>query len=274
MSASRSRSIPGASLFKPNDQWDALVNGQLDIALFPLDYASGKVAAFSATLMPGLIRSPRARPPDRSIAVHDGHAQDHRRSRRDGAVRRLVRRRHGVEGRLHPQAGRSEGRQIPRRGPDFRGDVAGGRRQHRHAALERDLQRVPDRRRPGDRHQPRHLPLDAPLRTGQVPHRAGRQRALDDVRAGADVEEELRGARQGTAGGGDQGRQGRPGLLRFESAGVDDEAIKAFKDHKVEVATLNDAQFDAWLELAKKTSYADYAKDVPNGQKLLDEALR
>src|SRR3974390_2635388 len=48
---------PGASLFKPNQQWDALVNGQLDIALFPLDYASGKVPTFSATLMPGLIRN-------------------------------------------------------------------------------------------------------------------------------------------------------------------------------------------------------------------------
>ena len=48
---------PGASLFKPNDQWNAMVNGQLDISLFPLDYASGKVPAFSATLMPGLIRS-------------------------------------------------------------------------------------------------------------------------------------------------------------------------------------------------------------------------
>src|SRR3954469_15173955 len=48
---------PGASLFKPNDQWNAIVNGQLDIALFPLDYASGKVPVFSATLMPGLIRS-------------------------------------------------------------------------------------------------------------------------------------------------------------------------------------------------------------------------
>ncbi len=33
---------PGASLFKPNDQWNAMVNGQLDISLFPLDYASGK----------------------------------------------------------------------------------------------------------------------------------------------------------------------------------------------------------------------------------------
>src|SRR4029077_9485694 len=57
---------PGASLFKPNDQWNAMVNGQLDITLFPLDYASGKVAAFSATLMPGLIRSQ-----DRAKRVND-----------------------------------------------------------------------------------------------------------------------------------------------------------------------------------------------------------
>src|SRR4051794_11697523 len=48
---------PGASLFKPNDQWNAMVNGQLDISSFPLDYASGKIGAFSATLMPGLVRS-------------------------------------------------------------------------------------------------------------------------------------------------------------------------------------------------------------------------
>src|SRR6266498_686024 len=48
---------PGASLFKPNDQWNAMVNCQLDISSFPLDYASGKVRAFGATLMPGLVRS-------------------------------------------------------------------------------------------------------------------------------------------------------------------------------------------------------------------------
>src|SRR5437870_12735552 len=57
---------PGASLFKPNDQWNAIVNGQLDITLFPLDYASGKVPMFSATLMPGLIRSQ-----DRAKRVND-----------------------------------------------------------------------------------------------------------------------------------------------------------------------------------------------------------
>src|SRR5438132_12523062 len=47
---------PGASLFKPNEQSNALVNGQLDISSFPLDYASGKVRAFGATLMPALVR--------------------------------------------------------------------------------------------------------------------------------------------------------------------------------------------------------------------------
>src|SRR5690349_10762423 len=57
---------PGASLFKPNDQWNAIVNGQLDITLFPLDYASGKVPAFSATLMPGLIRNQ-----DRAKRIND-----------------------------------------------------------------------------------------------------------------------------------------------------------------------------------------------------------
>jgi len=48
---------PGASLFKPKEQWGAMTKGQLDISAFPLDYASGRVPQFSATLMPGLVRN-------------------------------------------------------------------------------------------------------------------------------------------------------------------------------------------------------------------------
>ena len=67
---------PGASLFKPNQQWDAMINGQLDMSLFPLDYASGKVPAFSATLMPGLIRSQdRAKRIDASPFMTDVRAE-------------------------------------------------------------------------------------------------------------------------------------------------------------------------------------------------------
>ena len=54
---------------------------------------------------------------------------------------------------------------------------------------------------------------------------------------------------------------------------VNKEAIKAFEDHKVKVVTLSDADYQAWLDVAKKSSYATFAKDVPNGQKLIDEAL-
>lgn len=49
--------FPGASLFKPNEQWGALTKGQLDMSAFPLDYASGRHPQFSATLMPGLVRN-------------------------------------------------------------------------------------------------------------------------------------------------------------------------------------------------------------------------
>lgn len=49
--------FPGSSLYKAADQWGALTRGQLDMSAFPLDYASGRVPQFSATLMPGLVRN-------------------------------------------------------------------------------------------------------------------------------------------------------------------------------------------------------------------------
>ncbi|WP_119458281.1 TRAP transporter substrate-binding protein DctP [Rhodospirillaceae bacterium SYSU D60014] len=51
------RVFPGASLFKPKDQWNAMIKGQLDITAFPLDYAGGKHPQFHLTLMPGLVKN-------------------------------------------------------------------------------------------------------------------------------------------------------------------------------------------------------------------------
>ena len=51
------RVYPGQSLFKAGDQWSALVRGRLDITALPLDYASGRHAEFSATLMPALVKN-------------------------------------------------------------------------------------------------------------------------------------------------------------------------------------------------------------------------
>ena len=51
------RIYPGASLVKADQQWEAMQKGQVDISAFPLDYASGKHPQFSATLMPGLVKN-------------------------------------------------------------------------------------------------------------------------------------------------------------------------------------------------------------------------
>jgi len=46
------RHYPAKSLYKPKEQWDAMRKGALDMSVFPLDYASGKVPQLSVTLMP------------------------------------------------------------------------------------------------------------------------------------------------------------------------------------------------------------------------------
>jgi len=51
------RHYPSQSLFKARDQWDAMRKGALDLSVFPLDYASGKVPQFSITLMPCTLTS-------------------------------------------------------------------------------------------------------------------------------------------------------------------------------------------------------------------------
>ena len=62
---------PGASLYKPNEQWNAMTRGLLAMSSFPLDYASGRHPEFSATLMPGLVGSL-----DRADRLNDSEFMD------------------------------------------------------------------------------------------------------------------------------------------------------------------------------------------------------
>lgn len=51
------RIYPASSLYKPKEQWEAMKQGSLDLAILPLDYAAGKVPALSITLMPCSVSS-------------------------------------------------------------------------------------------------------------------------------------------------------------------------------------------------------------------------
>jgi hypothetical protein len=37
--------------------------------------------------------------------------------------------------------------------------------------------------------------------------------------------------------------------------------------------TLTRAEYDQWIKVARQSSYEEFAKEVPNGKKLIDAAL-
>lgn len=48
---------PSSSLVKEKEQYDAMLQGALDMSVYPLDYAGGKVPQFGITLMPAMIKN-------------------------------------------------------------------------------------------------------------------------------------------------------------------------------------------------------------------------
>ena len=264
---------PGASLFKANDQWDALVKGQLDVSLFPLDYASGKVPTFSATLMPGLIGSnARAKRINQSQFM-----TDMRKAIADQGV--IVLSDAWFGGGMASKRGCIEkpddvkGLKMRAAGPTFAamweaaganivtppsnevynafqtGVIEGTDTSLGTFASTRLYEQVKCLTAPGD--HALWMMYEPVLMSKKNFEKLNKAQQDAIVKAGKDAQAYYEG----------------------KAPAEDEETIKVFKDHKVEVVTLSDAQFKVWLDLAKKTSYKEYAKDVPNGQKLLDEAL-
>jgi TRAP-type C4-dicarboxylate transport system substrate-binding protein len=61
--------------------------------------------------------------------------------------------------------------------------------------------------------------------------------------------------------------------FKTESKKMDDEMVDTFKKNKVEVITLSPAEADAWRAVAQKTSYKEFADKVPGGKDLIEKAL-
>jgi TRAP-type C4-dicarboxylate transport system substrate-binding protein len=264
---------PGASLFKPNDQWNAMVNGQLDITLFPLDYASGKVPAFSATLMPGLIRSQeRAKRINNSQFMKDVRAEIEK---------------HGVmvlsdawfaggmaaKGGCITKPSDMKGRKFRAAGPTFAGmwEMAGASivsppSNEIYNAFQTGVVNGTDTSLGTFQSMRLYEVTDCLTAPGHNALWFMYEPALMSKKSFDKLNKQQQDAILAA---------GKKAQAYYEGKAdeVNKEAIKAFEDHKVKVVTLTDADYAAWLEVAKKSSYAQFAKDVPNGQKLIDEAL-
>ena len=265
--------FPGASLFKPNEQWNAMVNGQLDISSFPLDYASGKVRAFGVTLMPGLVRSH-----ERAARMNDSPFMKEIKSKIEKAGVIVLSDAWLSGGMASKKAcirtpADVKGLKFRSAGPTFASmwQAAGASivsipSNEVYNALQTGVAEATDTTSgsfvsfrlyeqlkcvtaPGDNalffmYEPVLMSKKAFDRLDKK-----QQQALLDAGKKAQV------------------------YFAKETKGLDDEMVKAFKEHKVEVVTLSAAEYDAWVKVAKESSYAEFAKEVPDGKKLIDDAL-
>lgn len=264
---------PGASLFKPNEQWNAMVNGQLDISSFPLDYASGKVRDFGATLMPGLVRSHA-----RAARLNDSPFMKDIRAKIENAGV-IVLADAWLAGAVASKKGcirkpeDIKGQKIRSAGPTFAAmwQAAGASivsipSNEVYNALQtgvadatdtstgsfvsfRIYEQVKCITAPGDNAL---WFMYEPVLMSKKSFEKLTQKQKDVlIMAGKKAQD----------------------FFAKAAPGLDEEMVNTFKKNNVEVVTMSPAEYDAWLKVARESSYMEFAKEVPDGKKLIDEAL-
>lgn len=58
-----------------------------------------------------------------------------------------------------------------------------------------------------------------------------------------------------------------------EAKKLDEKMVEVYKKAGVEVVKMNEEQYNAWLKLAKETSYKNFSEKVPGGKELIEKAL-
>jgi len=264
---------PGASLFKPNDQWNAIINGQLDMTALPLDYASGKVGAFSATLMPGLVRNH-----DRATRINSSPFMKEIKDKIDkaGAV---VLADAWLAGAVASKKGcirkpdDLKGQKIRSAGPTFAAmwqkagaSIVSIPSNEVYNALQTGVADATDTSSgsfvsfrlyeqvkcvtaPGD--NALWFMYEPVLMSKRSFDRLSKPQQEALLKAGKKSEE----------------------YFNAESKKLDDDMVATFKKNNVEVVTLTPEEYEAWLKVAQESSYKTFASEVSDGKKLIDAAL-
>jgi TRAP-type C4-dicarboxylate transport system substrate-binding protein len=267
------RIYPAASLFKPTQQWDAMVQGQLDISAFPLDYASGKHPQFSATLMPGLVKNH-----EHARRLNDSpFMEDIKKIIDEAGIMVLsdawLAGGFATKGECILEPANAQGKVMRAAGPAFEQMLA---------AAGASINSMPSSE------------IYTGLQTGVldavntssgsfVSYRIYEQ--VDCLTPPGDYAlwfmyepilmakssfEQLTPEQQQALM--DAGQKAEDYF--FDAAkGMDEELVQAFEQAGVEVTAMSQEQFNTWLDLAQESSYKIFAEEVPGGEQLIEKAL-
>ena len=265
--------FPTQSLFKAREQYTPLSRGQLDMTVLPLSYAGGQRPAYNLTLMPGLVKNH-----DHAARLNDSEFMGEiEKIMAEDDVMVLV---HGYlaggfagKGKCITNPGDIDGLQTRAAGKAFEqmlaaagASIASMASSEIYSAMQTGV-------------------LDAANTSSSsfVSYRIYEQvkcyTPASDVALwfmyqpllmnkstfdGLSAEQQqalLAGAEKAQA-------------FYLEEAKKEDAAsVKVFQDNGVEIAEMSDADFKAWQDIAKESSYKAFVENNPDGQRLLDMAL-
>jgi TRAP-type transport system periplasmic protein len=265
--------FPGSSLVKAQEQWKAMLSGQIDMTSFPLDYASGFHPQFGATLMPGLVKghaharriNDSAFMKDIKAIIEQGGVKVLADAWLAGAFagkEKCIKKPEDVSGMKVRSAGSTFAQMWAGAGASIvsipssevysalqQGVATGTDTSTGSFVSFRLYEQVKCITAPGDNalwfmYEPVLISMKS-------------WNALNDAQKKA-----LMAASQKAET-----------YFEAESKKLDDKMVETFKANKVEVVTLSDAEADAWRAVAQKTSYKEFADKVPGGKELIEKAL-
>jgi TRAP-type C4-dicarboxylate transport system substrate-binding protein len=265
--------FPGSSLVKANEQWKAMLTGQIDMTSFPLDYASGFHPQFGATLMPGLVKGhAHARRMNDSPFMKDIKAVIEQ-----GGVKVLadawLAGAFGSKDKCNRKPEDAAGLKVRSAGATFSQMWAGAGASivsipssEVYNALQQGVAQATDTSTGSFV----SFRLYEQLKCITAPGDNALWFMYEPVLISKKSWDKLNDAQKKAL---TTASQKAEDYFESESKKMDDKMVETFKKNNVEVVTLTPAEADAWRTVAQKTSYKQFGEKVPGGKELIEKAL-
>jgi TRAP-type C4-dicarboxylate transport system substrate-binding protein len=264
---------PGKSLYKPKEQWGAIVKGQLDFTAFPLAYAAGRHPEFNLTLMPGLVKNH-----DHARRLNNSEFMKRIKAIMNdaGAIvladtwlaggfvskKKCVLEPDDVKGQTFRAAGKAFNQMVAGAGASITsmpsseiysglqtGVLDGANTSSASLVSYRIYEQVTCLTAPGD--HALWVMYEPILMSKKTFNKLNKKQQDAILAAGKKAEQ-----------------------FAYEGAKkADEKLVKAYKDAGVKVVTMSEEQAEMWKKIADKTSYKSFADQVKGGRELLDLAL-
>jgi TRAP-type C4-dicarboxylate transport system substrate-binding protein len=264
---------PSKSLFKPKEQYNPLSRGQLDMTVVPLAYAAGQQPAYNLTLMPGLVKnhdhaarlveSPFMQELEKIMATDDVMVLVHGYLAGGfGGKNTCITKPDDVKGLKIRAAGKSFEQMVAAAGAS----VTSMPSSEIYSAMQTGVLDAANTSSSSFVSYRLYEQLSCYTPAGDIALWFMYQPMLMNKTTFEGLDAKQQAALRA-------GAEKAQAFYLAEAKKADEASAEKFKEAGVKIVAMSPADFGAWREVAKGSSYKAFVEETPDGQRLLDMAL-